>query len=838
MAVRLVEGGLQSYLPEQDRQSLVRELKGGGTSSTARARATAQLQAQRQAEAQKLAERQAEIQRQQQIQQQAQQQVEAQKTAQQQQIIVQSARGKSGQLFQEGRVTVGGNVYVGSSIVPGTGGKTATEYRRQIEQQAVERGEVKEKEAHLYRYTITPGTPTEETKPISLSWDTLTTPIDISDTPKFNLFEITKPAETPISRIGSEVKDFFFTKPSLAGVSEKGFIRGGLQTFKFYAFQPLAGIAQEFKKGGEEIKTYSFKGSEALGITLGGIGTLIPETPAGQITLVGGAKIFSIAPKVLRIGVGGYFTYTGTKTALDISATPEQRVAGGIVGVLGASGVLFETLPYIRGGIARLSPSYKTIKTQPEGFSAIEVKKIEIIKLRGYTGGGTKVPLIEYKNLPFKIPEQTLIGLIPEKSPLKTGVTSLVELPSISPLKRGGFGVQSFYKELFLGKQTVTTSQIGFFKVGKDIPFQREFFVSPQEPFIKIPETRVSRLGIESLFEFKKTAQISFGLPGQPQIGIEKGATVLKIEKGGAYRIGTGTELEAIKSVGIITDITKLGVTTFKGVAVKLFKFKTTPGAYTGVSYTTPTTTVISRVSGEALISSSLGLTRQITTPTTPTIPITTPIISISMPSYTTPYTIPTTIITPITTRGGRTTRVTPITTIVSLPKSIPSPPFIPYTTPRLIPTPPSIPYTTPKPPYYTTHYKTPPITKPPVLPFLRGKTLLKQPLGKFPVYVRRFGKWKSVGFGKTEEQALLLGKQYSFRTLGRSFYVPGVKPTELLPGFRTKKEKGKLIYIQKAKYPGGSTLASLGEKAEIKFFRGLKSPTKKKKKRGFFDLW
>ena len=94
---------------------------------------------------------------------------------------------------------------------------------------------------------------------------------------------------------------------------------------------------------------------------------------------------------------------------------------------------------------------------------------------------------------------------------------------------------------------------------------------------------------------------------------------------------------------------------------------------------------------------------------------------------------------------------------------------------------------------------------------------------------VRRMGKWKTIGFGKTPQQALFKGKQYSTKTLGRSFYVPGIKPGQI-PGFRTKKEKVGQIYIQKAKSPYGSTLGSLGEKKEIQFFRSL-NPKKKKRK-------
>ena len=126
---------------------------------------------------------------------------------------------------------------------------------------------------------------------------------------------------------------------------------------------------------------------------------------------------------------------------------------------------------------------------------------------------------------------------------------------------------------------------------------------------------------------------------------------------------------------------------------------------------------------------------------------------------------------------------------------------------------------------------------KPPKTPielfrFPKIPKLPKQPRGKFPVFVRRFKKWKIIGFGATPLKAFKKRERYSKRTLGRSFYVPGLKPSKLR-GFRTKKEKGiGQIYIQKAKSLYGSTLGSRGEKREIKYFRDLNKTFKPKKRR------
>ena len=105
----------------------------------------------------------------------------------------------------------------------------------------------------------------------------------------------------------------------------------------------------------------------------------------------------------------------------------------------------------------------------------------------------------------------------------------------------------------------------------------------------------------------------------------------------------------------------------------------------------------------------------------------------------------------------------------------------------------------------------------------LKPFKLPKQTFGKFPVMVRRFGKWKNIGFGTTKEQALFLGKRYSTSTLARSFYIPNIKQPSNVLGFRTKKEKVGQIYIQRTGKGVVSTLGSAGEKAEIKFYRGLK---------------
>jgi len=126
-----------------------------------------------------------------------------------------------------------------------------------------------------------------------------------------------------------------------------------------------------------------------------------------------------------------------------------------------------------------------------------------------------------------------------------------------------------------------------------------------------------------------------------------------------------------------------------------------------------------------------------------------------------------------------------------------------------------------------------PPTGKIELFPFLKfpSPKLLTASRAGFPVFTRRFGKWKSLGLYPSSKIALNVGKEYSLKTLGRSFYIGGKQPKSILPQFRTKMEKGiGQIFVQKTKYPGGSTLGTKSEIAEIQFFRGMSTKRRKKK--------
>lgn len=109
-------------------------------------------------------------------------------------------------------------------------------------------------------------------------------------------------------------------------------------------------------------------------------------------------------------------------------------------------------------------------------------------------------------------------------------------------------------------------------------------------------------------------------------------------------------------------------------------------------------------------------------------------------------------------------------------------------------------------------------------IPRFRTPKLSEQPTGKFKVLGRRFGKFKIIGAGRTEKEAFAIGKRFTGKTLAASFKVPKAKRLKV-PGFRTKKEKGEIIFIE----PRKRRLKKRGtEVQEIKFFKSLKGGKKR----------
>lgn len=114
------------------------------------------------------------------------------------------------------------------------------------------------------------------------------------------------------------------------------------------------------------------------------------------------------------------------------------------------------------------------------------------------------------------------------------------------------------------------------------------------------------------------------------------------------------------------------------------------------------------------------------------------------------------------------------------------------------------------------------PVPKP--FPFKLGEpTKQGQQRGGFEVFGRRFGKFKLLGIGKTPRQAIGIGREFASKTLGATFKVPKSKAIKL-PGFRTKKTKEGVLFIEKRKY----RLSKAPEIKEIQFFKRKKKRKKK----------
>lgn len=115
------------------------------------------------------------------------------------------------------------------------------------------------------------------------------------------------------------------------------------------------------------------------------------------------------------------------------------------------------------------------------------------------------------------------------------------------------------------------------------------------------------------------------------------------------------------------------------------------------------------------------------------------------------------------------------------------------------------------------------------VPPFFKKPKTSKQTLGGFKVFGKRFGKFKPIGIGKTEQEAFRIGKRFAGKTLGATFKVPKSKILKL-PGFRTKisKKEGTLfIEPRKRRIKKGSYE---GEVGEIQMFKRAKKGGKKKR--------
>lgn len=368
------------------------------------------------------------------------------------------------------------------------------------------------------------------------------------------------------------VSEFLFTKPDISDLQEKSVGAGAVELVKFAIFQPIAGIGQELRLEGSRIKGGGSGVDLVAGTIVGGVGTLVPETPGGQIGTIGAFKLLSIAAPVVRAGASVVFGVLGTRTALDPSFTPEERVGGGIVGALGFAGTAFELAPFVKGGLTRFSPDFKPVKTGEADIAGTKFDTKFIGDLAFDSGKG---------QIGF-IPEG--IGKSPRGFPAGAGA-----------LERGGFGFKpSEQLKGFGGKELrLTTSQRGLveeagqFKVDPAVS-EFGFFFTPADPITGIPQTRVSRLGLTDFLESPK-GDISFSLTGkgQPQIIVTEPTPLVTFGKtglGGKARVSPkGTSELEVTALANIKVLENLGATVIKGQRVDIIR-----GSLTDVGVTRP----------------------------------------------------------------------------------------------------------------------------------------------------------------------------------------------------------------------------------------------------------
>lgn len=279
---------------------------------------------------------------------------------------------------------------------------------------------------------------------------------------------------------------------------------------------------------------------------------------------------FSLAPPAVRLG--GTLVQTGLGGRLFFTGETEAEKAGGLIFAgAGAFGTAVETFPFIRGATARLSPRFKSIRREEIDIGGVKVDSKFISDL-AFDGGRGQ------------------IGLIPEGIGRGQGEFA----PGAGALERGGFGFKpSEQIKGFAGRDLrLTTSQRGLTPEGGEFKADPSisdlgFFFTPADPVTGIPQTRISRLGLQDFFK-RPTGEISFALAGggRPQIIVTEPTPIIASGRTGG--IGTArvtpkgsTELE-VTSLSNIQIVKQLGVTTLKGQKVDIILGRLTDKPITG----------------------------------------------------------------------------------------------------------------------------------------------------------------------------------------------------------------------------------------------------------------
>lgn len=168
----------------------------------------------------------------------------------------------------------------------------------------------------------------------------------------------------------------------------------------------------------------------------------------------------------------------------------------------------------------------------------------------------------------------------------------------------------------------------------------------------------------------------------------------------------------------------------------------------------------------------------------------------------------------------------TPFQKVIQTPKQIPMQKQIPKQAQKLMhkqiltqklitKTPPPTPITPPP----TPPPRTPTISKPFRFPKIETFKVMKTPQAKIPVLMRRFGKFRVIGYGRTPSQAFKIGQEATRRTLGATFKVPSVPQPEKILGYRRKITKKGVLFIELPKF----RLSTPSEVKEIQYYRAIR---------------
>lgn len=520
------------------------------------------------------------------------------------------------------------------------------------------------------------------------------------------------------------------------------------------------------------------------------VGVLIPKN-VGQAVVTGASiGLLPFAPPVIQAGTSGAFGVLGIKGALNKSLTPPERVASGIVGVLGVGGTGVILYPYVKGGVSFFNP--KRLSIQQEAVKFGEVKGTAKF-IKGYESS------IGIDNIKTNFD----IGIIPESiKPIKIKGASA----GSGALLKGGFGFSPSEQVIaFAGQELrLTTSQANI-KILKGIIATNKkvnplgFFFSPSEPITGVPQTRISRLGLsKGLFQFTRTSELDYSfLPsgGQPKILVTTPTRIRGIVKV-APKGSSELELTAFSNLKVVGERRP---TIIKGQRVDVYEVKITKASTTKEfnsgkfnkgdifkessikTYKTPISTTL-----KLSVTSRKSLSNQ------------TSFISNNSFNYSNSR---------ISILPLRISRGLGFGQRGSYGKQPPlySSRYSPITSSQIN-----------RPFHNFASSSTSPATTKVNNLFARGYKKNKITLFSYGVSIKRFGKFRSIATGLTEKQAFQIGASKVGGTLGATFKVTGGKTNLPTPtGFYRKGSS----FIEKTKY----RLSTRGEKKEIQFAKAMK---------------